>query len=335
MARHYIGATSLIDGKATFQYLCKGSGELKIKASVKEGSETLFEDKGTSTSYNDNWTGSGTTRTRNDTDTKIVQTSASTVGFYVVPYSDNQIIEFDMNIEDYSGNAISFRKGSTNNLQVTFWNAGFHNKNTWEHIKIVLNNGTISVSVNGIETYIGTLTNDFTTFLFRMQDGYYIKYRNFIIYTLGSGEETISTPTPILDTLFYDLLTPYNSSKWSTTLSVTQADDGLIIAETSGTTTGFTADFTAIEDVIIEFDAIGVTSSSNMRFQYKGTDNYINSYLFTGNVRHFKFVCTNGSVTPYVDGSQKTAKSTTSSTNCRFMLNNASMKIKNFKIYPI
>ena len=147
----------------------------------------------------------------------------------------------------------------------------------------------------------------------------------------------IQSETYVLwDTLFYDTMIPYDSTKWSSTLTPTQADDGLIVAETSGTSTQFNSSFTAIEDVIIEFDAIGVSIASNgVRFYYKGTDNYINSYLTNNNWHHFKFVCEDGAVVPYVDGAVKTSKSTTSMTGCRFILNNSSIKVKNFKIYPI
>jgi len=161
----------------------------------------------------------------------------------------------------------------------------------------------------------------------------------------GSGEIDIkaelhddntvqSEPYILYDTLFHDEMTPYTASKWSSTLTPTQNDDGITVAETSGTSTNFSASYTAIEDVIIEFDAIGVSVANNgVRFYYKGADHYINSYLTDSDWHHFKFVCENGTVTPYVDGTAKTSKSTTSNTTCKFILNNSSIKFKNFKVY--
>ncbi len=151
-----------------------------------------------------------------------------------------------------------------------------------------------------------------------------------------SSGSIVSGTLSVWDTLFYDEMTPYTASKWSSTLTPTQNDDGITVAETSGTSTQFNSNFTAIEDTIIEFDVTGISVSANsVRFYYKGADHYINSYLTDNNEHHFKFVCSNGTVTPYVDNVEKTSKSTTSATGCRFILNNASIKFRNFKIYSL
>lgn len=147
---------------------------------------------------------------------------------------------------------------------------------------------------------------------------------------------TVSETYNVWDTLFHDEMTPYDTTKWSSTITPVQADDGITVAETSGTSTSFSASYTAIEDVIIEFDAIGVSVANNgVRFYYKGADHYINSYLTDNDWHHFKFVCENGEVIPYVDGDAKSSKSTISNTNCRFILNNSSIKFKNFKVYSV
>lgn len=146
----------------------------------------------------------------------------------------------------------------------------------------------------------------------------------------------VSETYSIWDTLFHDEMTPYDSSKWSSTITPVQETDGVIITESTGTNTSFSAQYTAIDEVIIEFDAIGVSMSTNgARFYYRGGDNYIRSYLSDSNEHHFKFVCSNGTITTYVDGSEKTSRSTSTNTTCRFILNNASIKLRNFKIYPV
>ena len=215
MARHYIGATSLIDGKATFPYLCRGSGELQIKASVREGSETLFEDKGVTGSKNVKWytnsygtksvTDSGTTITSNGSTTNYLMYSASDVeetANHIYLWSPPSIIEFDIVSVTTTSNDAQFQIYSDEISQSFVFNI-----NRIGHYKIIFDsssrtaycdNELISPSVDGS----GAFPNSRITF--RVKNSATITFRNFIIYSLGGGEETISTPTPILDCTVYD-----------------------------------------------------------------------------------------------------------------------------------
>ena len=61
----------------------------------------------------------------------------------------------------------------------------------------------------------------------------------------------VSETFSVWDTLFHDEMTPYDSSKWSSTITPVQETDGVIITESTGTSTSFSAQYTAIDEVII------------------------------------------------------------------------------------
>ena len=201
MARHYIGATTLTDGKATFPYLCKGGGELEIKASVREGSETLFEDKGTSASHNDNWSyESNLTRSRSSTETTLTQTDTSSQAVCRIDnLGGNYCFEFDLKcIYSSDFQIISFRYDSSSKKILYPSNLDLSD-GKYHHIKLVVNGLSLSIYVDGVEKTPTTLSDNYNRFYLQVNGGATVNYKNFIIYSLGTGEETISTPTPLID----------------------------------------------------------------------------------------------------------------------------------------
>ena len=142
------------------------------------------------------------------------------------------------------------------------------------------------------------------------------------------------------DYLFYDEGTDTNHRTDYTTdgLSVSYDSNGTVLENTTSTSKVYILNFT-LEDnasLVIEFDVLGISLSNIMRFYVGGADRYINSYLSTSETVHMKFITENNTVKFFVGDEQKgNIQNMTSNRSIRFILNNASIKFSNLKVYPL
>ena len=146
----------------------------------------------------------------------------------------------------------------------------------------------------------------------------------------------VSEPYTVWDCLYYDEASENTHKTYTGTLSPSYDIDSTILAETSNTTKTFIFNYSAIDDVKIEFDAkITVASPTQMRLLYFGADYWFASYFNDLDYHHFEFTVSNGNMTCKVDNVSKDTISTSSGSTVMFALKNATMHFKNLKIYPI
>lgn len=140
----------------------------------------------------------------------------------------------------------------------------------------------------------------------------------------------------VLDCLYYDEASENIHKTYTGTLSPSYDIDSTILAETSNTTKTFVFNYSAIDNVKIEFDAkITVASPTQIRLLYLGADYWFASYFNDLDYHHFEFTVTNGNMACKVDNVSKDTISTSSGSTVMFALKNATMQFKNLKIYPI
>lgn len=176
-----------------------GVGELDIVASLDDPnsisdsslqSETYsiidatFVDNGVSTDHNDTgWNKTNLPDTLDRTDgTKIEQVDTSTGAFYYRSQSttDNICIEFDAYLTTNGVAFFSFRQNSTNVKAIYGTQLADYEANAWNHIKLEVKNG--NYYLNGSTT--GVSLSTWNRLFLSAYNGYYMKYKNFVIYPI-------------------------------------------------------------------------------------------------------------------------------------------------------
>ena len=174
-------------------YVGEGAGVLNIKAEYDELSslpleiyDVEFLDRATETDYTTWFNQQGITVTRNANDTTIEQTTSTTTGFYRCNFNDDHVAEFDIYIENSTGNQISIRdeSGDLGNLfQQDLSNIGIP-LNSYVHVKVELKSLSLKVYVDNVNTYSTSLSRAPNRFMFRLGSGTPINYKNFMVYPI-------------------------------------------------------------------------------------------------------------------------------------------------------
>ena len=118
-----------------------------------------------------------------DTYTTLSQANTgSTANQYLsINLTNATVFEFDVCVTFTNNfNVVSFRQNSTNKLAITATDCGLVT-DTWSHIRITVDNGTVSLNVDGVDKTTKTLT-DTVNRLYIILSGIVFKYKDFLVY---------------------------------------------------------------------------------------------------------------------------------------------------------
>ena len=197
------------------------------------------------------------------------------------------------------------------------------------------NTAGATVTFSYDETTIGTATTDNNGVAVQTYTGAGRGEVNII----AEYDGLVSSSVTVNDLFWYDPMTS-DVQKWTlsnSSLTASYTDDGTTLTNETTNTYSYTSNYTATDNSIIEFDIQAISSDiGQVRFYYKGADRYMKTTLSDGVEHHMKFICNNGSVSWYVDDVLTgTNQNITSSSIVRFQVNNAIVRIKEFKICSI
>ena len=186
-----LDTVSATNGVATYSY--SGTGAGKKEFYVKHGSvvstpypviDGTFLDMGLSDNHNDtDWNKTNLPTTLDRTDgTKIEQVDTTTGAFYYRSQSttNNICIEFDAYLTTEGVAFFSFRQNSTNVKAIYGSQLSDYEANTWNHIKLEVKDD--KYYLNGSTT--GVSLSSWNRLFLSTYNGYYVKYKNFVIYPI-------------------------------------------------------------------------------------------------------------------------------------------------------
>lgn len=367
LARRLIGyGITDVSGQCTINYIGKGLGNINLIA--ESGGEVYFEDKGTSSEHNA-WTYiTGATISWADGDcAELVQTDSTVFCYqYWSPTdlsTDNMCFEFDIKCTFTAGNSnvVRVMNGSTARRNFTFTGLGLVS-GQWQHIKIVIKDDKVSAYVDDVEKLAPTTIDTWNRFQMQItsNSGSKLKYKNFVVYRDESS--IVSSPFRVLDCFAYDTGISGNSgnhpNRWynyANRITVSAQSDGTLLTgqpssagyyvvnmnEQTIPNTSNVSLLNEFDEFIMEFEL--VASTNNLGVYLRGitgtyTKTYSTSYLTSNNVSHIRCVARDGVFMIYLNGHLEDTITRTYDELVRVGIqtgNGATVKFKNFQIYPI
>lgn len=256
-------------GQATISYTGTGVGDVTFTVEygtlLQETYELIdatFYDKATSTDYNSNWINSNYTISRDTEGTMLTNNQSSgwvscktpTISF---PTTGKTVIEFD--IVDYNGNVFMQIVDST----APHLDSNMYPSNHSFHVKFEISSSTIIQTVDGV-------TNTFTTSDYfdgtpfnvtfaNNVNGRWLKYKNFVIYSISSDVHTYS-----LSVVSDKDIISYADGE-SATLTATLKDNDVVV---SGETLNYVVKHGS---TIIDSGSVVTGSDGTASISYTGT----------------------------------------------------------------
>ena len=148
----------------------------------------------------------------------------------------------------------------------------------------------------------------------------------------------------VYDCLWYDIASSSTHKSDYTKypnndIPISYENDCTVLSETTGTEYRYGVNYTLPSDCTVEFDLNVSSNSVNNPYLYlKGWQPYLSSQVFNRDVWvNVKFILSNGNGKCFVEGVETpvTSSYNTGNGNLQLRYNNATLRFKNFKIYPI